>query len=833
MIHQPTFQEQPHPASLSFRQASITAFDAIILFGVWAYLFLSSIDLSQKETIPAFLINTTLGVVFWHEYFHFLTATVVAFFIRKKKNGVDKKKQALISTKTGLPQTVSSLFQILAVLYFFLFPAGLYLGFFSWILEPHWSFLLTPPGLMFLELIVGSLVVKRAGGDKEVIGLRFIHRIKSLTVNVPIEIFFQQRWVRVLITASGYLGSFFIGMVGLLNLFGTSDVSFSLLFATSCLHLTLGASTLLLGLIPLSMFRFQDGASLIEKVSKKDMLIHVGNTCEDNLEAGRLLRDLATIRNLFIDFGCCDDEREKAKEAGEKILDEFAKLRGDFILSKYDPKKHLQKVMDKYSQKNSVTNHMIKKVSDLFDDMERAMRAVHPELMGLMRPHPNNPWARGIQWSSPDSAQEKTNDLLRSLEQTLDSGNEEEIAQASVAIPGVMKLAVSDAFSHFTPKPMRILEKCLQNGPGGTEWMLPLFTSFYIGAGYPEKLEPDLPIDLKRALAVKIGLTSAPSDYDAEQFPGVESEILDWAFPERNRKDKEETLEKAGVEVAEKDPVPHPRKKDLVKKKLDIKKIGEPFAQKNDPLTDLEIEEIEEVWMPMVKIIVSLKKRLGKERMVVALGGYPGKRRSRIAEVLHSILNIVGETSEMGVVLIRMAGFSMDKLQLEAKNIPANSPEAFDVPSFARCIESLKSGKAGKKPQWKPSTDPDKEGPYIRTGKEIPVPPAQIIIAEGTYVLKKDVLLDPLTTDTDVNSYSLLQPLFDLSLFVAKPKEERMATPDLKLSSKNADLILEEWGKETMETLSIPHIGKRFKLKGFQWRHFFETLAKWKKEGRG
>lgn len=859
-----------HPSSYP---PSLTYLDALVFLPIWGFCLLLFAGFPQMDIRLSFLLNSAIGAIFWHEYFHFVAASIISFAIKIKEK---KGGPLIVLSIKDVPQTVSSLFQVLSIIYLFLFPAGLFLGFLPLTLEIHWTFFLSPPGLMFLEFIAGSALA--AGKETgNILGVRIIKRIRSLGVNVPKEIFFKGRWARVAITSSGYIGSLAIGLIGLKNPLGIFDSFYqpeyflpsfpAVVFAASALHLTVGLSTLFLGLIPLAVFRFQDGAVLIERIKRKDAALSVENTPEEIAEAGMLIRKIRNIHNLFDELEYFEDDPDKAGKIEENILDEFAKFRGEILLSKYDPQKNIEKALDKFSQKKKVTDRMINKVSDLFDEMERRMRPVHPELMELVRPHPNNPWARDIQWSGLEKYPDRAREILLSLDQTLNSGDAEKARETVAAIPGVMKLAVSEVPEDILSNSLTILGKILEKGPGGQDFMMVIFSSFYTAAGYAETPEVDMPSYLKRGIAVKAGLLKDTGDLSPSNFYDVGEILFNWAFPRQAEMETAAPEERAGGEEAfhpaelSAGPVTQsieqafeerpsqfqsgvgmisgiPGKTvdpgvDFVPEDSLQERMMEYFSFKNKPLTGQEILEMEEVWLPLAEALFLLREKLQRERFVVALGGVPGRRQARCSEIFFSLLAQSGKFLGINPVLVRMAEFSLTRPQLEMKNIPPGSPEAFQIKSLLRCIATLKEGHPAKTPQWQYSEDPEKEGPLVPSGNEREVSPGGIILVEGSYVLKRDDIKSPVSPDTDPRAYLLLSSLIDYSLFISSPRSDRISRTEILPTHKNADLVLEEGESRGIENLMVPKVGKRFKVRGFQWDSYIDSAAKWKISGDG
>jgi pantothenate kinase len=854
---------------LSFSPA-VTYLDSMVFLPLWGFCFLLFAGYPQMDIRLSFLINSTIGVIFWHEYFHFLPAAIISLFIKIKEK---KGGPLFVLSKKDIPQTVSSLFQILAITYFFLFPAGLLFGFLPLTLEAHWTFFLTPPGLMFCEFIIGTALARRKEtGDA--LGIRIIKRIKSLGVNVPKEVFFKGYWVRAVITSCGYMGSLAIGLIGMENPLGIFDSFYQpeyflpsfppVVFAVSALHVTLGLSTLLLGLIPLPAFRFQDGAVLVEKLKRKEVALNVGNTPEEIAEAGVLIRRMRSIHSLFDDMEYFEDEPERAEKTEESILDEFAKFRGEILLSKYDPQKTLEKALDKFSQKEEVTDKMVKKISDLFDDMERRMRTAHPELMDLVRPHPNNPWARDIQWDGLRKHPDRAREVLIALDKTLATGSEEEARKTVAAIPGLMKLAVSEVPEDILSNSLTILENILNKGPGGQDFMKVIFSAFYNAAGYAVKLEVDMPSYLKRGMAVKIGLLKDAGDLSPNNFDDAGETLFHWAFPNQEQEEMESGEgggsgeEFSNAELTALPVVPYPEQtfderpvqlqtdgqpfsrtpgkaivtgEDFIPEDSLLERVMETFSFKKKPLNEQEAVEVEEVWLPLAEALFILRDKFRKERFVVALGGVPGRRQARSTEIFFSLLAQLGKNFGTEPALIRMAEFSLTRTQLDMKNISPGSPEAFQVKPLLRCIATLKEGHPAKTPQWQYSENPEEEGPLVLSGNEREVSPGGIILVEGSYVLKRDDIKNPVLPDTDLKAYHLLSSLVDFSLFIARPMYDRFSRTEIQPTLKNADLVLEEGESRSIDSLMIPKIGKRFKAKGFQWEGYLESSAKWKISG--
>lgn len=511
---------------------SVTYWDAILFFLAWFYFLLFFSTFPQLEIRLSFLINSAIGVIFWHEYFHFTAATAMSLLL-----GAGEKDRNQAAHIKNAPGTFSYIFQILAVLYLFLFPSGLLLGYLPLTLELHWTFFLSPPGLMFCEFMAGSFLDMVGKTGKDEIGIRFLSRINSLTVNVPMKVFFKKRWARAIITGAGPAGSLFLGAFFLLNPGGAMNHFFqpdnsppsfaTVAFASACLHIVLGLSTFLLGLIPLRAFRFQDGAAVLEKWRRREAAFDVENGPEEIIKAGKFIRKMRALEDFF-------DKLEHSEANPDKtiknIMDGFAKLIEDASLDIYDPHAKLRKDLEKIIQKNTITIRIIKRLCRRFDDIERRMRTVHPNLMAVVRPHPENPWRREIDWEGLEWAPGEARAVLTSLEQTLDSGDRKKIEETIAAIPGVMRLAVSEVPKDILSKSLKILAAIMAKGPGGPEIMKAIFISFYLAAGYAEELETDQPPVLKRGIAVKIGLIKDAGGFKAEDFQDLGESLRKWAF---------------------------------------------------------------------------------------------------------------------------------------------------------------------------------------------------------------------------------------------------------------------------------------------------------------
>lgn len=136
-------------------------------------------------------------------------------------------------------------------------------------------------------------------------------------------------------------------------------------------------------------------------------------------------------------------------------------------------------------------------------------------------------------------------------------------------------------------------------------------------------------------------------------------------------------------------------------------------------------------------------------RILVAIAGAPGAGKSTLSEAVVARLG-------PRAALVPMDGFHLDNAILDARGrrFHKGSPDTFDVGGFESVLRRLKAGGEVIVPVF----DRDRD---VSVGSARVVPPeAQIIVAEGNYLL----LRDP--------PWSVLAPLWDLTVFLDVPEPE-------------------------------------------------------------
>lgn len=149
-----------------------------------------------------------------------------------------------------------------------------------------------------------------------------------------------------------------------------------------------------------------------------------------------------------------------------------------------------------------------------------------------------------------------------------------------------------------------------------------------------------------------------------------------------------------------------------------------------------------------------VRRRLGPERMVVAISGAPGAGKSTLAEGLVEALNQVPGTA----ALLPMDGYHFDDLHLVPAGLRPRkgAPETFDVGGYAHMLRRLRANDEAfvAVPVF------DRSIEIARAGARLIPQSAGVIVTEGNYLL------------LDRAPWSDLAPLYDLTVFLEVPEAE-------------------------------------------------------------
>jgi fructokinase len=136
-------------------------------------------------------------------------------------------------------------------------------------------------------------------------------------------------------------------------------------------------------------------------------------------------------------------------------------------------------------------------------------------------------------------------------------------------------------------------------------------------------------------------------------------------------------------------------------------------------------------------------------RLLVAIAGAPAAGKSTLAEALVARLG-------PHAALVPMDGFHLDNDILDARGrrFRKGSPDTFDIEGFHSILRRLKRGGEVIVPVFDRRRD-------LSVGSARVIPPeAKIIVAEGNYLLLRDL------------PWSSLAPLWDLTIFLDVPEAE-------------------------------------------------------------
>lgn len=142
----------------------------------------------------------------------------------------------------------------------------------------------------------------------------------------------------------------------------------------------------------------------------------------------------------------------------------------------------------------------------------------------------------------------------------------------------------------------------------------------------------------------------------------------------------------------------------------------------------------------------------GSPRLLVAISGPPGAGKSTLAEAVEKALIARGVATSV----LPMDGFHMDNAVLEERGLLARkgAPDTFDVRGLIDIVRAVREGGEVLVPVF----DRTREL-AVAAARAIPAGP-RVVLAEGNYLLLED------------QPWSVLAPLFDLTVMIAPPADE-------------------------------------------------------------